>query len=97
MRFEIIMNMPVRGNDSQRREPDQATNPAPVQPPALIHRIIVDYPAGSLVDFLNETIEDDFIIVEEFYPGKFSKEYESHGLVALNRRHIGKIKQWERK
>lgn len=83
MRFEIIMNMPVRGNDANL--------------PALIHRIIVDYPAGSLVDFLNETIDDDFIIVEEFYPGKFSKEYESHGLVALNRRYIGKIKQWERK
>jgi hypothetical protein len=83
MRFEIIMNMPVRGNDAQ--------------PPALIHRIIIEYPCNGLVEFLNETIDDDFIIVEEFYPGKFSKEYESHGLVALNRRYIGKIKQWERK
>jgi hypothetical protein len=39
----------------------------------------------------------DFIIVEEFFPGKFSKEYESHGLVALNHRYVGKVKEWDRK
>jgi hypothetical protein len=91
MRFEIIMNMPVRGNIKPFAGSEDS------QTPALTHRIIVDYPAQSLVDFLNETIDDDFIIVEEFYPGKFSREYESHGLLAINRRYIGKIKQWDRK
>ena len=78
MRFEIIMNMPVRGGDS-------------------VHRLIVEHPAKSLEAFAHELMNIDFIIVEEFFPGKFSKEYESHGLVALNHRYVGKVKEWDRK
>lgn len=77
MRFEIIMNMPVRGGDA-------------------VHRLIVEHPAKSLSEFAHELMNIDFIIVEEFFPGKFSKEYESHGLVALNHRYVGKIKEWDK-
>ena len=49
------------------------------------------------VEFAHELMNIDFIIVEEFFPGKFSKEYESHGLVALNHRYVGKVKEWDRK
>jgi hypothetical protein len=83
MRFEIIMNMPVRGNDTQN--------------PALIHRLVVEYPCTGVIDFLNQTIDDDFIIVEEFFPDPATKTYKSHGLIALNRRYVGKIKEWDRK
>jgi len=77
MRFEIIMNMPVRGGDP-------------------VHRLIVEHPAKSLEDFAHVLMNFDFVIVEEFFPGKFTKDYESHGLVALNHRYIGKIKEWDK-
>ena len=83
MRFEIIMNMPVRGNDNHS--------------PALIHRLVVEYPCTGVIDFLNQTIDDDFFIVEEYFPDPVSKAYKSHGLIALNRRYVGKIKEWDRK
>ena len=85
MRFEVIMNMPVRGDPDSSRQP------------ALIHRLIVEHSAKSLEEFAHELMNIDFIIVEEFFPGKFSKEYESHGLVALNHRYVGKVKEWDRK
>jgi hypothetical protein len=78
MRFEIIMNMPVRNGDP-------------------VHRLVVEYPCTGVIDFLNQTIDDDFLIVEEFFPDPVTKAYKSHGLVALNRRYVGKIKEWDRK
>jgi hypothetical protein len=39
----------------------------------------------------------DFVIVDEFYPDPVTKAYKSHGLIALNHRYVGKIKQWDRK
>lgn len=85
MRFEIIMNMPVRG------DPDSS------KPPSLIHRLIVEHPAKSLAEFAHELMNIDFIIVEEFFPDPVSKAYKSHGLIALNHRYVGKVKEWDRK
>jgi hypothetical protein len=83
MRFEIIMHMPTRGGIDKISEP--------------VHRLVVDHPSKSLEEFVHVLMNYDFVIVEEFYPGKFTKEYESHGLIALNHRYVGKIKQWDRK
>lgn len=77
MRFEIIMNMPVRRGD-------------------LVHRLIVEHPAKSLVEFINELTEYDFVIVEEFFPDQVLGAYKSNGPIALNRRVVGKVKKWER-
>jgi hypothetical protein len=62
-----------------------------------VHRLVVEYPCTGVIDFLNQTIDDDFIIVEEFFPDPATKAYKTHGLVALNRRYVGKIKEWDRK
>ena len=77
MRFEIIMNMPVKKGD-------------------LVHRLIVEHPAQSLEQFVDELTEFDFVIVEEFFPDDTIRDYKSHGMIALNRRVVGKIKKWER-
>ena len=44
MRFEIIMNMPVKKGD-------------------LVHRLIVEHPAQTLAEFVDELTEFDFVIV----------------------------------
>jgi hypothetical protein len=62
-----------------------------------VHRLVVEYPCTGVIDFLNQTIDDDFIVVEEFFPDPVTKAYKNHGLVALNRRYVGKIKEWDRK
>jgi hypothetical protein len=62
----------------------------------LIHRLVVEHPSNSVVEFVNELTEFDFVIVEEFFPDEVTKAYKSHGLAAINRRFVGKIKQWER-
>ena len=85
MRFEVILNMPVRG------DPDSS------RPPALIHRLVVDHSATCLEEFCEALMKYDFIIVEEFFPSKFNKEYESHGPIAINHHYIGKVKEWDRK
>ena len=54
MRFEIIMNMPVRGDPDSNRSP------------SLIHRLIVEHPAKSLEAFAHELMNYDFIIVDSF-------------------------------
>lgn len=63
----------------------------------LIHRLVVEHPARNIVEFVNELTEFDFVIVEEFFPDDNIGAYKSHGLAAINRRYVGKIKQWERK
>jgi hypothetical protein len=90
MRFEIVMHMPVRGNE--KREDSRGVP----QPVPLIHRLIVEHPAETLEDFLDILQNFDFVIVEEFFPDPYTKAYTSHGYIALNHRYIGKIKQWER-
>jgi hypothetical protein len=62
----------------------------------LIHRLVVEHPANSVVEFVNELTEFDFVIVEEFFPDEVTKAYKSHGLAAINRRYVAKVKKWER-
>jgi hypothetical protein len=88
MRFEIIMNMPVRGTAS--RSPESAPSSH------LVHRIICEHEAHNLEWFLAEFQKKDFVIVDEFYPDP-TGQYVSHGPIALNYRFIGKIKEWARK
>ena len=83
MMFEIIMNMPVRGNHDVKGQP------------ALIHRIVCSHPAESLEEITAELQTKDYIIVEEWYPNQ-SNVYENFGPIALNHRFIGKIKLWNR-
>jgi hypothetical protein len=83
MRFEIIMNMPTRGGIDKISEP--------------VHRLVVDHPSKSLEEFVHVLMNYDFVIVDEFYPDPVTKAYKSHGLIALNHRYVGKIKQWDRK
>jgi hypothetical protein len=84
MMFEIIMNMPVR----PKKDEQSVTN--------LVHRIICSYPVESMADIVEDLNQTDFIIVNEWYPNEQNK-YENHGIIALNRRYIGKIKEWSTK
>lgn len=83
--FEIIMHMPVR----PKRDDPVGSN--------LVHRLVCSYPVesiGEIVDDLNQT---DFLVVDEWYPDEYTKEYKNHGPIALNRRFVGKIKEWSNK
>jgi hypothetical protein len=84
MMFEIIMNMPVR--------------PKKDDPPGgnLVHRLICSYPVETLADMVDDLNQTDFLIVEEWYPNEKS-QLTSHGVTALNRRSVGKIKEWSTK
>jgi hypothetical protein len=62
----------------------------------LVHRLVVEHRSKNLVEIVNELTEFDFIIVEEFFPDDTIGAYKSHGLAAINRRFVGKIKPWER-
>ena len=62
----------------------------------LIQRWVVEHPAPNLEDFIDELIEFNFVIVEEFFPDEITKAYKSHGLAAINGRYVAKIKKWER-
>jgi len=68
----------------------------PVRGGDLVHRLIVEHTATSLEKFVHVLHNCDFVVVEEFFPSKYNKEVlESHGLIALNHRYIGKVKEWE--
>jgi len=84
MMFEIIMNMPVR--------------PKKDDPPGvnLVHRLICSYPVESLGEIVDDLNQTDFLVVNEWYPNEKS-QLTSHGVIALNRRYIGKIKEWSTK
>lgn len=83
MKFEIIMNMPVRGSLENKT-------------PALVHRLICEHPATSLEQFTKELQTKDYVIVDEYYPDPQTKVYINSGTIALNHRYIGKIKTWDR-
>lgn len=63
---------------------------------ALVHRIVAKHPAKTLYEFIDILHKVDFVIVEEFYPRPHGSEYVGHGLIALNHRYIGKVKEWTR-
>lgn len=91
MRFEIVMNMPVRVNHEKE---DLAK--IPLQQIPLIHRIIVEHPSRSLEEFVDTLERHDFVIVEELFYDSYMKDLRSNGMIAINHRYIGKIKASER-
>jgi hypothetical protein len=64
---------------------------------ALVHRIICSYPVESLGDVVDDLNQTDFLVVDEWYPNKQTGQFENHGPIALNRRFVGKIKEWSNK
>ena len=61
----------------------------------LIHKIICSYPVESLGDLIDDLNNTDFLVVDEWYPND-QNQYINHGPIALNRRYIGKIKEWSK-
>lgn len=82
--FEIIMNMPVR---PKKDEPVGSS---------LVHRIVCSYPVETIGDLIDDINQTDLLLVNEWYPNE-TGQYTDHGLIALNRRFIGKIKEWTNK
>lgn len=82
MRFELIINLPVRGKTDA--------------PPAMIHRMVVDHWANDLKEFTALISERPFIIVEEFFPGPSGswKSAVSNGAITVNTDLIGKVREW---
>jgi hypothetical protein len=68
--------------------PSQQGNP--------VHQILCDYPeADSLVQII-ETLEcRDFVIVQQFYVNRDTRELELKGPLAIHRAVIGKIEELE--
>ena len=84
MKYEIIVNMPVRPKPPQRDG-------------ALIHRIVCEHPAANVDALMLQAADDGFVVVDEFYPDTDTRAYKSHGPIALNYTIIGKIKVWDGK
>ena len=84
MMFEIIMHMPVR----PKKDDTIGSN--------LVHRIVCSYPVQSIGEIVDDMNQTDFLVVDEWYPNEQS-QYTNHGPIALNRRFIGKIKEWTNK
>ena len=61
----------------------------------LVHQLTVGHPARSLQEFIDVLCENDFVIVDEFYTDNTdrSKAMRIQGPVAINYRHIGKVKE----
>ena len=83
MMFEIIMNMPVR----PKKDEQFGAN--------LVHRIVCSYPVESIGEIVDDMNQTDFLVVDEWYPNETS-QYTNHGPIALNRRFIGKNKEWSK-
>ena len=61
----------------------------------LVHRLICSYAVESMGDLIDDLNNTDFIVVDEWYPNE-SNQYVNHGAIALNRRFVGKIKEWSK-
>lgn len=59
-----------------------------------VHQMIVDHNSNGLEEFVEALTRNDFVIVEEFYKVNNSDDYSSRGLVVLNHRYVGKIKEF---
>lgn len=59
---------------------------------ALVHQVVCAHPSNSLDELVDELHRNDFIVVEEFYKNPQTGEHYSRGEIAINHRHIGKIK-----
>lgn len=61
----------------------------------LVHQMIVEHPSDGLEEFVEALTRNDFVIVEEFYKiNNSNDEYSSRGMVVLNHRYVGKIKEF---
>lgn len=58
----------------------------------LVHQMMVEHSSKSLEEFVSLLMNEDFVIVEEFYRNPTDGVSYSRGHVALNHRYIGKIK-----
>jgi hypothetical protein len=63
---------------------------------AAVHRILCTCLIDNLDDLVDHLNQTDFLVVDEWYPDEQTGQLKNHGAVALNRRHIGKIKEWKR-
>jgi hypothetical protein len=61
----------------------------------LVHRIICSYPVETIGDLIDDLNQTDFIVVDEWYPSE-TNQMVNHGPIALNRRYVGKIKEWSK-
>ncbi len=86
MRFELIINLPVRG----KKDAPLAASPE------MVHRMVVDHRADGLTEFTALISERHFIIVEEFFPGPSGswKNSVSNGAITVNTDLIGKVREW---
>jgi hypothetical protein len=58
----------------------------------MVHQVVCEYHSKNLSDFFVELLNNDFILVEEFYRKPENGGFYSVGMVILNTMHIGKIK-----
>jgi hypothetical protein len=63
----------------------------PTRSGSPIHQVICEHEALSVADFIKGMGNAEFFIVEELYRDQ-AGNYFNAGKVALNKRHIGKIK-----
>ena len=54
--------------------------------------MIVEHKSKNLDEFVDALANEDFVVVEEFYRNPQDGESYSRGMVALNHRHVGKVK-----
>lgn len=57
-----------------------------------MHQMNVEHPAKSLREFVEALMEEDFIVVEEFYKDPYTGADNNRGMIAINYRFVGKIK-----
>ena len=61
----------------------------------LVHRLICSYKVESMAELIDDLNQTDFILVDEWYPNELN-QMQNHGSIALNRRFVGKIKEWSK-
>jgi hypothetical protein len=81
MMFDIIMHMPVRAKKLEDQQ--------------WVHRLICSYKVESMAELIDDLNQTDFILVDEWYPNELN-QMQNHGSIALNRRYVGKIKEWSK-
>jgi hypothetical protein len=83
MKFELIMNLPVRSKKNAE--------------PALIQRMVVVHQAQTLKEFTMEISKRPFIVVEEVFPDTHGSWHNpvSNGEITVNTDLIGKAREWK--
>lgn len=84
MRFLFTLNMPPGNPDRHSREAQQR----------LVHQVIGDHQAGSLVELCDEMNDSPFILVRQWYydsDHNGQKIWVDRGEIVINTQHIGKV------